>query len=106
MTTTAYLSIQMALVAELHDEPGALAAIREHLASAPAQPGVIEMATAHRALLVVAATAPQWLLQTDAAAATLAARTLAAERECDALRQSDRNKEHELVRRMEWALDR
>ena len=95
-----------ALVAELHDEPGALAAIREHLASAPAQPGVIEMATAHRALLVVAATAPQWQLQTDAAAATLAARTLAAERECDALRQSDRNKEHELVRRMEWALDR
>ncbi len=95
-----------ALVAELHDEPGALAAIREQLASAPAQPGIAEMAIAHRALLVADAAAPHWQSPVDPAGATLAARVLSAERERDALRISDVEREHELARRAEWALAR
>ena len=92
-----------ALIAELHDDPGPLAAIREHLAQAAAAPAIAAMAEAHRALVSGAPQPPQWRNAADPLAATLAARLLDAERERDALRASDAEKDRELARRAEWA---
>lgn len=92
-----------ALVADLHDDPGPLAAIREQLARAPSLPGIADMAAAHRALLAPGSATPHWQADADAVAAGLAARALEAERERDGLRRSDAAKDRELLARAEWA---
>ncbi len=95
----------VALAAELRDDPGALAAVREHLAAAPAATSIADMASAHRALLAPGSGAMHWRVALEATTATLAARALDAERERDALRRSDTEKERELLARADWAHD-
>jgi len=95
-----------ALVAELHDDPSALAAIREQLAREPQAPGIAAMASAHRALVAADAVTPRWQCASDPAGATLALRLLDAERERDELRRTDADKDAELAKRAEWARER
>jgi GT2 family glycosyltransferase/glycosyltransferase involved in cell wall biosynthesis len=97
-----------ALVADLYADPGALAAVRERLAVAPAAAGVAEMSAAHRALVPTRTAAALWHDDADPHAATSSARLLAAVRERDALRAEVADKDDELLRRTGWArtLDR
>lgn len=95
-----------ALIAELHDDPSALAAIREQLAREPQAPGIAVMAAAHRDLVAADAVTPRWHGASDSAGATQALRLLDAERERDELRQAIAGKDAELAKRAEWARER